>query len=126
LTPSTYRLSVEQRGFSLYVKDKLVLEVGQSLSVNAALQLGSETQRVDVQADAVALATEDAVTGQEIDRKLINDLPLLGPWSIRSRLAGAWHSWSRGWRRRREQLHFQWQPQLDGRHPDGWRDRDEF
>ena len=78
LTPSTYRLSVEQRGFSLYVKDKLVLEVGQSLSVNAALQLGSETQRVDVQADAVALATEDAVTGQEIDRKLINDLPLLG------------------------------------------------
>jgi hypothetical protein len=78
LPPSIYRLTVEQKGFSTYVRDNIVLEVNQNLSVNAPLQIGSEMQRVEVQADAVSLATQDAVTGQELNRNLINDLPLLG------------------------------------------------
>jgi hypothetical protein len=78
LAPATYRLTIEMRGFSMYVQDKIVLEVSQNLAINAALQLGSETQKVEVAAEVAALSTQDATTGQELNRTFINELPLLG------------------------------------------------
>ena len=78
LPPSTYRLTVEVAGFSTAVRDNLVLEVNQNLGIDVPLQLGAATQRVEVEAAATALATQDAVTGQELNRTFINELPLLG------------------------------------------------
>jgi hypothetical protein len=52
--------------------------VSQNTTANAVLQLGAETQTVEVVAAAPILSTQDAVTGQELNRTYINDLPLVG------------------------------------------------
>src|SRR5437773_3982309 len=77
LPPSTYKLTVEIRGFRPYVQDGVTLDVNQNLTIDVRLQVGAETQAVEVTAAAPVLSSQDAVTGQELDRVLINDLPLL-------------------------------------------------
>jgi hypothetical protein len=78
LPPSKYRLSVGLIGFNTHVQDGIVLNVNQNASVDVSLKLGAETQTVDVSAAAPVLSTQDAATGQELNRTFINDLPLLG------------------------------------------------
>lgn len=52
--------------------------VNQNLTLNVSLQLGSASEAIEVTAQAPALSTEDAVTGQNLNRTFINDLPLVG------------------------------------------------
>ncbi len=78
LSPSTYRLTVEAPGFKTYEQSGVTLDVKQAGTVDVHLQLGTTTQKVEVTGAAPLLATQDAVTGQEVDRKYINDLPLIG------------------------------------------------
>lgn len=78
LPPGTYRLTVEMTGFKTFVQEGIVLSVNQNAGIDVQLVVGGGTYAVEVQATAVALGTQDAVTGQEINRKFINDLPLLG------------------------------------------------
>ena len=78
LPPSTYQLTVEATGFRSHVQSGIVLNVNQNASVDVSLALGTGSQSVEVRDAATAMATQDAVTGQELDRKFINELPLLG------------------------------------------------
>ncbi len=79
LPPSTYNLTVEAKGFSKYLQNNVVLAVNQNASVDVALTVGKESQTIEViAATAAQLATQDAATGQELDRNMINELPLLG------------------------------------------------
>ncbi len=78
LPPSTYRLAVEARGFKTYEQGGITLDVKQAGTVDVHLEIGTTTQTVEVRGAAPLLATQDAVTGQEVDRKFINDLPLIG------------------------------------------------
>ena len=76
--PGTYAVTVEATGFQSQRKDSVVLNVNDNISENFALKVGAASQVVDVTTSAVQLQTEDAVTGQVVDRRLINDLPLVG------------------------------------------------
>jgi len=78
LPPSTYGIRIEAAGFSSEVQNGIVLDVNQNLTLNASLRVGSVGETVEVTGQAPVLATEDAVTGQNLDRKVINDLPLIG------------------------------------------------
>jgi len=78
LAPSTYRLVIEAPGFASYVRDGIAVAVKQSASVDAQLVVGATKQQVEVTAGAPLLATQDAVTGQEVDRTFMNNLPLIG------------------------------------------------
>ncbi|PYV86287.1 MAG: hypothetical protein DMG05_20170, partial [Acidobacteria bacterium] len=78
LPPSTYKLTVEIQGFNTHVQDGIVLNVNQNATIDVSLKLGAETQTVEVVAAAAILSTQDSVTGQELNRTFINDLPLLG------------------------------------------------
>jgi hypothetical protein len=78
LPPGAYRLTVEMSGFKTHTQDGIVLSVNQNAGMDVQLELGSGSQTIEVQATAAALGTQDAVTGQELNRKFINDLPLLG------------------------------------------------
>ncbi|MGE5644639.1 MAG: TonB-dependent receptor domain-containing protein [Acidobacteriota bacterium] len=78
LPPSTYRVTIEAEGFKPHTQENVVLTVNQSGSLDIRLALSGDTQTIEVSASAMRLATQDAVTGQELDRKYINDLPLLG------------------------------------------------
>lgn len=78
LPPGKYKLTAAAEGFGLYVQDGIVLSVNQHASIDVTLQLRSVSERVDVRSEAPLLATQDAYLGQVIDRKFINDLPLVG------------------------------------------------
>lgn len=78
LPPSTYTVGVQAAGFNEQTQSGIVLTVNQNASLDFALAISGSAQSVDVQASATRLATEDAVTGQELNRTFINDLPLLG------------------------------------------------
>src|SRR5205823_10613691 len=49
-----------------------------NLTVNIPLQVGKTSETVEVTGQTPVLGTEDAVTGQNLDPKVINDLPLIG------------------------------------------------
>jgi hypothetical protein len=78
LLPSTYKLSVEAPGFRTYNRDGIVIDVGTRLSADVRLVLGPTAQAVEGTGAAPVLSTQDAVTDQEVNRALINDLPLVG------------------------------------------------
>jgi hypothetical protein len=79
LPPSTYDLKVEAPGFTTAIQNGVILTVNQNANVNVAMQVGASATVVEVSATSAALlATQDASTGQELDRRMINDLPLLG------------------------------------------------
>ncbi len=78
LAPGTYRLSVEVLRFSTHVQEGIVLGVNQNATIDVTVKLGVEAQSVEVLESAPLLSTQDSVTGQELKRNFINDLPLLG------------------------------------------------
>lgn len=75
--PGNYKLSVEAQGFRSESRPGIKLDVSQNVTVNFALEVGSISQTVQISEAAPLLSTQDAVTGQTIDRKFINDLPLI-------------------------------------------------
>lgn len=78
LTPSTYKLSVSKEGFRDFVRAGITLAVNQNATVNVQMEVGQGVQSVTVEAGAPLLPSQDATTGQSVDRTLINDLPLVG------------------------------------------------
>ena len=78
LPPTTYQLRVEATGFKSYSRTGIVLDVNQNATVDVGMELGTTTQTVQVSGAAPLLATQDATTGQEVNRTYINDLPLVG------------------------------------------------
>jgi len=78
LPPGAYTLAVEAKGFKAFTQDGITLDVNQSASINVSLELGSATQSVKVTATAPLLATENATTGEEVNRTFINMMPLVG------------------------------------------------
>ncbi|SPF42817.1 conserved exported hypothetical protein [Candidatus Sulfotelmatobacter kueseliae] len=76
--PATYRLSVKMTGFKNESRGGIRVDVGQNVSADFVLQVGAGKETVNVSAEAPLLATQDATTGQVVDRKFINDLPLNG------------------------------------------------
>ena len=77
LPPAKYTISATAAGFSTERKTGITLDVNQNASVDFALKVGGSATIVDVTAGAVELQTEDAVTGQVIDRTFVNNLPLV-------------------------------------------------
>ncbi len=73
-----YRLTASVAGFKTYVQPNVILEVGSNISINPVLQVGSQQQSVEVQAEGLALQTEDTSFKQTIDRAEVNEMPLNG------------------------------------------------
>src|SRR5438552_3780589 len=78
LPPSKYNVRVEASGFRPEVQNGIVISVNQNLTLNLSLQVGTTNEVIEVTAQAPALSTEDAVTGQNLNRNFINNLPLVG------------------------------------------------
>jgi hypothetical protein len=78
LPPGRYRVSVEAANFQSQRKEGVKVDVNQNVAVDFSMKVGAAAQVVEVQAGAVELQTQDAVTGQAIDRRYVNDLPLVG------------------------------------------------
>ncbi|PYU45016.1 MAG: hypothetical protein DMG53_15330, partial [Acidobacteria bacterium] len=59
---------MEATGFRPEVQNGIVIAVNQNLTLNVSLQVGTTRDVVEVTAQPPALATEDAVTGQNLNR----------------------------------------------------------
>ncbi len=75
--PGRYSVSTEVAGFEKSVRTNIAVDVNQNVTANLSLKVATARQTVDVQSQTQSLATEDAETGQVVNRRLINDLPLV-------------------------------------------------
>jgi Carboxypeptidase regulatory-like domain/TonB-dependent Receptor Plug Domain len=78
LPVGNYTLKVEAAGFQGYQQKGIVLQVDQSLTINAAMQVGSSTQTVEVSASQTSINLVDATVSHVVDQQRIEDLPLNG------------------------------------------------
>ena len=74
----TYNLQVAAPGFKTYEQTGIVLEVGSNIAVNATLAVGAADVKVEVQAEGLALQTEDPTFKQTIDHNAVTEMPLNG------------------------------------------------
>src|ERR1700736_3601015 len=77
LDPGTYKVQVSAKGFSS-VSETVTVEVGNTASANIKLQLGQESQVIEVQANAVGVNTEQAEVQGVLNSDQIANLPVNG------------------------------------------------
>ena len=78
LPPSNYSLSVTSKGFQTYQQTGIVLQADQSVTVNAKLTIGAETETVEVTTTVPQVDTTSGTLSQVIDQQRVVDLPLNG------------------------------------------------
>jgi len=76
LLPGTYQVSVEAPNFKKYLREKLVLRVGEILPLDVTLELGAVSQVVTVSEGASQLETASASASQVIDARRMAELPI--------------------------------------------------
>lgn len=74
----TYDLSAKAPGFKSWVQKGIVLEVGSSIAINPKFSVGAADVQVEVQAEGLALQTEDPTYKQTIDQTEMTEMPLNG------------------------------------------------
>lgn len=77
LSPGTYSVQASASGFSTS-RQTVLLQVGNTTTVNPALRMGQENQVVEVQASEVAVNTEQAEVQGVLDATQIENLPVNG------------------------------------------------
>lgn len=76
IPPGGYQLKVEKEGFAAYLQSNIVLEVGQSSTLNPKLELGPISQTVEVTTNAPLLNSGNANIGAAVAGKEVVELPL--------------------------------------------------
>jgi hypothetical protein len=77
LPAGTYDLTVTSAGFKQYVRAGLVVEVAVTLRIDAAMQVGTATETVEVTGAAPLLKTESAEVSYNVPTDTLNNLPIL-------------------------------------------------
>src|SRR5258708_20598226 len=78
LRPGRYRIKVEKEGFKAIDLTDLILNVQDSVSRNFTLQVGSTSESVSVEGNALQINTQDASVGTVVDPKFVENVPLNG------------------------------------------------
>ncbi|MGA9510517.1 MAG: carboxypeptidase-like regulatory domain-containing protein, partial [Candidatus Sulfotelmatobacter sp.] len=73
-----YLLEIQAKGFQTYLQQGISLDVNQTATVGIHLKLGSETQQVEVSANAALVQSTVSSLGQTVAEHEILDLPLDG------------------------------------------------
>ncbi len=75
LLPGKYTLTVEANSFKKFVRENILLEVGDKIGLDASLQVGEVSDSVTVNAEIPLLETETASRGQVITGQQVAALP---------------------------------------------------
>ena len=78
LTPSTYTVKVEMKGFKVLDRPNIEVGVGKEIRVDLTPQPGEQSQTVVVEATAPLVDSASATLGGTLNNADINDLPLNG------------------------------------------------
>src|SRR5689334_18480723 len=73
-----YSLKVSAKSFSTYVQQGIALEVNETASVPVRLAVGTETQKLEVQADAQLIQSTVTSLGKTVTERDVLELPLNG------------------------------------------------
>ena len=76
LNPGPYTISVTAPGFKMFKRTEINLRMDDHITVDAAMQLGSASESVEVVASASLVDTSTSSMGQVMGTKTIQDLPL--------------------------------------------------
>ena len=77
IPPGVYVVSAEGKGFAKATSAKFKVDVSENATTNLTFRVASASQTVEVAAQAQVIQTEDAETGQVVNQRFINDLPLI-------------------------------------------------
>jgi hypothetical protein len=78
LPPGTYVLTVDKAGFRKFEQKNMQLLVNSPATNNITLEVGAQSQTIEVSAQAVTLNTTDASLGNAFNENQIKQLPLEG------------------------------------------------
>ncbi len=78
LTPGNYKVAVEKAGFQQFVVQPVEVTVGNASRTDAALQVGSANQTVEVTSEAALLNTQTSSLNYSVESKQVEQLPLNG------------------------------------------------
>ncbi len=78
VTPGTYTVTINKAGFRVAKFTNQVVNVGSSLTLNVALEVGATSQTVEVIATNAELQTMNATVGNTITGIALESLPSLG------------------------------------------------
>ncbi len=102
LLPAQYKVTVTAQGFKTTAIEPFKLDVGEAITQNASLAVGSVSERVEVTAQEQLLETTTVANSSTIEGEEINDLPLNGrnytslidltPGADGTRINGLWSS----------------------------------
>jgi hypothetical protein len=77
IPPGVYVVNVLASGFGKTESAAFKVDINENATANLVLKVAAATQTVQVEAAAQTIQTEDAETGQVVNRRFINDLPLI-------------------------------------------------
>jgi len=78
IEPGTYSLTINKAGFRVAKFSNQVVNIGGSLTLNVALEMGATSQTVEVTATNAELQTMNATVGNTISGVALESLPSLG------------------------------------------------
>ncbi len=78
LQPGTYSVESAASGFAVAKAERVVVEVGQTTTVDILLSIGTATAEVEVTAEAPVINTNDNSSSTNINQTSINELPING------------------------------------------------
>ena len=73
-----YTLRTTAKGFSTYIQQGIVLDVNETATVPVRLALGTETQKLEIQADAQLIQSTVTSLGKTVTERDVLELPLNG------------------------------------------------
>ena len=74
--PGVYTVSADAKGFGKALSARFKVDINENATTNVTLKVAGASQTVQVTAEAQTIQTSDAETGQVVNRRFINDLPL--------------------------------------------------
>jgi hypothetical protein len=77
LPVGTYTLKVSALGFKTYVQNGIVLDLGQSSSINAQLSIGATNETVTISSSVPLINTTTSEVGTTVQNRDIENLPLV-------------------------------------------------
>lgn len=73
-----YRLEAAAKGFQSYIQQGITVDVNETANIPVRLAVGTETQKIEVQADAQLIQTTVTSLGKTVSERDVLELPLNG------------------------------------------------
>lgn len=75
LPPGTYSVTYELSGFKKLIRERIVVEVGRTATVNVALEVATVAETVTVTGESPVVDVQNATVGVNFNQTLLRDLP---------------------------------------------------